>query len=447
MSGPDADAASLDAWIERQLAVSTRRLLASVSATHLSRPGPRLGQVMTPKPGSVLAAPEAIPGPDEPDYFFHWFRDAALVMDALVTLRRWGRLPDAAVGRFGESLAFDTGLLRLDGRAIAADGAWPPAMVPWLQPFLRPRDEFAAAHGAAAAAEVRCNPDGTLDLLRWSRPQHDGPALRALTTLRLLDCGALVDTRDRRRADTLLNADLRFCLSRHALPCIGPWEEESGHHFYTRLVQHAALHGGALWAGARGRSRLAARLAGAATALGDALAAHWSPDDGAYLSILPGPGISEIKKLDSVVLLAVLHADRPDGPFSVLDPKVEATVARLEDLFAGLFPVNAGRGPADGLLLGRYRGDVYVGGGAFLPCCFALATFHYRRADRLGAGRDGTAFARGDAVLAFLRRLLPADGRLPEQLDRTTGAPRSAGDLAWSHAAFVTAAAARAALA
>src|SRR5690606_26751613 len=97
----------LDAWIERQLAISTERLLAAVSATDLSRPGPRQAQIMVPAPGSVLAAPQPTPGPDEPDYFFHWIRDAALVINGLLTLHGQGRLPQTACVRFAESIDFD----------------------------------------------------------------------------------------------------------------------------------------------------------------------------------------------------------------------------------------------------------------------------------------------------------------------------------------------------
>ena len=42
-----------------------------------------------------------------------------------------------------------------------------------------------------------------------------------------------------------------------------------------------------------------------------------------------------------------------------------------------------------------------------------------------------------------LARRLPEDGEMPEQLDKATGAPASARNLAWSYAAFIGAVAAR----
>lgn len=430
--------APLDAWIERQLDVSAGRLLAAVSAVGLSRPGPRLGETMVPARGSVLAAPQPVPGPDEPDYFFHWLRDSAIVVRALLALYRQGRLPADAHGLFADWVGFERRTGRNDGALLA--GAWPPAMLDRLRPYLRPRDEVARVRGTAVPADVRFNPDGSLDLLRWNRPQHDGPALRALTVLAILEDGPL-GGRDRRRAEALLRADLRFCVRRHARPCYDPWEEEAGHHFFTRLVLRAALARGAAWAESEDDPVLARRLSDAAEASAAGLAAHWSPDDGFYRSRLPGPGITAAKALDSSVLVAVLHAGTP--PFDPADAKIAATVDRLEAFFATYLPLNAGRAPAAGVALGRYAEDAYLGGGVFLPCALALAEFHYQRA--LGLDRDAAADARarGDAVLGFLRRFLPESGRLPEQLDRTTGAPASATDLAWSHAAFVTAAEAR----
>ena len=46
-----------------------------------------------PKPGSVVASPVLAAYDPEPDYFFHWYRDSAVVMDALRLLR--DELPQA----------------------------------------------------------------------------------------------------------------------------------------------------------------------------------------------------------------------------------------------------------------------------------------------------------------------------------------------------------------
>ncbi|WP_238578582.1 glycoside hydrolase family 15 protein, partial [Inquilinus limosus] len=206
----------------------------------------------------------------------------------------------------------------------------------------------------------------------------------------------------------------------------------------------------------------------AAEALAAAADGHWRPEARAYASLLPAASGAPGRDLDIAVILGVLHAGLPSGPHSMLDPRAQATLAALEDLFADLYPINAGRtAPA----LGRYREDRYFGGGAWYIATLAAAEFHYRLAAALAGGvefvltadnrgfvaralgsepdsLDGQRLAaafrdRGDAFLATVQAFTPADGALSEQFDRETGAQTSAKHLGWSYAGFITAVRAR----
>ena len=53
------------------------------------------------------------------------------------------------------------------------------------------------------------------------------------------------------------------------------------------------------------------------------------------------------------------------------------------------------------------------------------------------------AFDRGDAFMRTMQAYTPSSGDLSEQFDRLTGVQTSAKHLAWSYAAFITAAASR----
>jgi glucoamylase len=96
--------------------------------------------------------------------------------------------------------------------------------------------------------------------------------------------------------------------------------------------------------------------------------------------------------------------------------------------------------------MGRYASDVYYSGGAYYFATLAAAEFYYRLAAADAAGDRAlaaAALARGEAIMRTVRAFTPASGDLSEQFDRATGAQTSAKHLAWSYAAFITAAASR----
>ncbi|MGK9234221.1 glycoside hydrolase family 15 protein [Inquilinus limosus] len=466
---PSATDRAFSAWVDRQYAIAARNLTLGVSATQLLKERPPFRQRIRPKPGSVVASPVMGAYDPDPDYFFHWFRDSALVMDALRILVADGTRPASDAGLIRDFIRFSLDLRGLTGAEVLAKGDPRQGVDPDFVQHVRSDADLRGVAGDRIWGEVRVNPDGTLDTLNWSRPQHDGPALRALTLLRCLKFDAL-DPAARSEAAELLRIDLAFTLAHHPEPSFEIWEDSLGHDYYTRVMQCAALRQGAGWLEAQGETEIAGRCREASAVLSAALDAHWRPGAGAYASLLPAASGAPGRDLDIAVILGVLHAGLPSGPHSVLDPKAQATLAALEDLFAGLFPINAGR-PAP--TLGRYREDRYYGGGAWYIATLAAAEFHYRLAAALAGGaafalteenrgfiaralgaepgvgeldsrRLAAAFlARGDAFLETVRAFTPADGALSEQFDRTTGAQTSARHLGWSYAGFITAAQAR----
>lgn len=464
--------ASLVTWLERQYRFAATAMLRSVSATSLVKTRPDFGQTVVPHPGSVLASPEVAAYDPDPDYFFHWFRDSALVMDAVRVLYAAGTLGPEAVARLEEFLRFNHALAGLRGSAIVDGRDIRAGVEARLRKYVRSDAQLLAVHGEGILGEVRVNPDATLDTLVWSRPQHDGPALRALTCLRWRDLAAVEDVDSLHLMRGLIEDDLDFTSRSWPEPCFDLWEEDLGHHYYTRLVQLAALERGAAWAQDLHDGQRRRAYEAAAGEIGRALDEHWSPRRGFYLKRIRPDGDEEAKDLDIAPILAVLHGDRMSGPHSVVDPRMQATLARLEMLFEGEYPINrnrpAGRAPA----MGRYSADSYYSGGAYYFATLGTAEFYFRLAEAVGAGAafavtaDNAVFAarllgrqaapgawpagarpslvaalvrRGDMFLETVRAYTPASGELAEQFDQATGAPTSAKNLAWSYAALITA--------
>jgi len=465
-------AAALDAWIAAEARVATARMLDAISATHLLMERPGFGQRVTPRPGSVLASPVPAHYDPDPDYFFHWFRDAAIVIDALRIALSWGYTERSVLGRFREFLQFSRSLHSLDGREFLQRSNFRTQVEPAFVQHLRPDSEIAALSGDAVLADVRVNADATPDFIRWSRPQTDGPALRCLALLRWWQ--QFPDLRQdpglEAALSDVISTDLAFTLARVREPCGDIWEEDTGHHYYTQLLQAEALRCGAEWLEARGdpASTHAGRVAAEQTLT--FLDGLWSEHEGFYRSRTAAGPTKPGKSLDIAVILAVLHAGRADGRHSVLDPRTQATLTALEELFEAQFPINRQRPPGRGPALGRYANDRYYGGGAWFLATLAAAEFYFKLArslrtsaempvvpanarfrQRLGATEAAPAedwarlaVERGDAIIRTVQAFTPASGELSEQFDRSTGAQTSAKHLSWSYAAFITAAASRA---
>ena len=182
-------------------------------------------------------------------------------------------------------------------------------------------------------ADARVNPDATLDFTRWSRPQHDGPPLRALTLLRWRgafhgDAGLDPILRE------MILADIDFALVRLDQPSVDIWEEESGLHYFTQLIQSEALTEATGSLAGADAAREGACAAGARN-LDARLDALWDAGGGIYRSRSSIANGDPRKALDIAAVLAILHADRKHGLHGVLDPKAQATLAKLEDLFGG----------------------------------------------------------------------------------------------------------------
>ena len=476
------DTEGLLEWTGQQCRFCATAMLRAVSATTLIKVRPALEQTIRPVRGSILASPEIAAYDPYPDYFFHWLRDLAIVADALREAIEAGMLEPAAIEHLVDFVAFSLELSRLDGPTFLQGGGFPEVIDPSFLRHVRSREEIADVTGDRVLGEPRYNADGSFDVMKWARPQNDGPALRALTVMRFY---ALDGFRERAGAAamTLLRYDLDYTLSHWQLPCFDLWEENSGFHYHTRLIQYAALARGAAFMATEGDAGRAEDYAAAARELFVELDAHFEPEDGVYRGRLAeaedAPGASPPRRLDISVVLAVVQTGRRAGSHSVVDPKMLATLTALELLFERQYLINRTR-PADcAPALGRYAEDSYFSGGAYYfstlgaaQFCYLLARAAVERAEVAVTRESRAALAallgtpaeffvegvlaphlqehlaeaalrRGDMFLSMVRRYTPASRELSEQFDQNDGAPNSARNLSWSYACFITAYAAR----
>jgi glucoamylase len=195
------------------------------------------------------------------------------------------------------------------------------------------------------------------------------------------------------------------------------------------------------------------------------LTAYWDAPLGYLRSRLNVVQGNNDKNLDIAVIFAVIHTARLSGAHSVLDVKVQATLAALEELFEAEYLINQHRAVDHGPALGRYKNDAYYSGGAYFFSTLAAAEFYFtlavalqkggtlritqenvRFCARLGVTKEtslqaqvNAARSRGDAILRMVQTYTLESGDLSEQFDQKTGAQTSAKHLTWSYGAFITA--------
>ena len=444
---------TLEQWTAREYRHAAAAMLASVSASDIVKDRPGFGQSVRPSAGSVVASPVLAAYDPDPDYFFHWFRDSAIVIDAVRLLYEAGHLGGEAVTHFDNFVRFSLSLKGLDGRALVAAPHWRRKVTQEFEQYLRADDELLTVSGDAVYADTRVNPDGTLDISRWSRPQHDGPPLRALAVLRWLrtlgrqkvGASEAIPAGTLAAAQRLLRTDLALTAARWREPSLDIWEEELGLHYFTLRVSAAALREGAEWLRAAGEPSRASALLTEAENIRETLDGFWLEHAGHYRSRVMPLGVESTKALDIAVILGVVHSGGGGDVHSAGDPRMRATLEKLERLFDKLYPINQQRPRDRAPAMGRYEGDVYYSGGAYYFSTLGAAEFCFLAAAAHAPDGDDRKkwIAHGDEFLATVRAFTPSSGDLSEQFDQRSGEQTSAKHLAWSYAGFISCVTAR----
>lgn len=411
--------------------------------------------------GSVIAAPSR----SHPDYYFHWVRDAALVVESLMDVYTDPRFRNSALKKqirafFLDHLQFNS---KIQVSSQSFKGLGEPKFLVTGFPFTGP----------------------------WGRPQNDGPALRASFHARLLtvaiqekwpELNTLVPLiyAPKIPADTLMKRDLEYVAHHWKEPNFDLWEEVLGLHFYTLLSQKKSMLMGAAVANAYKDGGAAQFYTTQATQISQTLENFWSQNKGyieATKSVSRGRNKSQ---LDSAVILGVLHSEIENAAYSVSDARVIATFLRMKATFDSIYTIN--RNKQLGTAIGRYPEDTYDGyntnsrGNPWVLSTAGAGEYLYRlilhhaKTKRIGihqANRNYFAELSGDTSLkigqvltpvdrtfsliikglfqeadSYLARVLfhkNADGSLSEQINRESGFLQGAPNLTWSHASVITA--------
>ncbi len=384
-------------WLGEHSVVSTRKIMENIS------PADGL-------PGSIIAARTR----GNPDYYFHWIRDAALVVESLIGRRKLSNDPteiNSIDQKISEYVAFSGQIQKLPT--------------------------------PSGLGEPKVNVNGTVFSDPWGRPQNDSPALRAVSMIHIAKLSK------KSAIKFLIKADLDFVAEHWQDPSFDLWEEVLGTHFYTLMVQRKAMAEGAEFAKTigdfpseknyRDQKKLIERVL---------LDKFWNVE-GNYIPTtisqvggLPGKD----SNLDIAVVLGLLHGTVNDSVFKFSDSRFLNTLQSLETRFKNLYAINKNN-DIPGTAIGRYPEDLFSGpdrsgGNPWVLATLAMAEAYYNVAAefKIQGRTDWKRFIeKGDTFIQRTQYHANLDGSLNEQIQRDTGFMTSVSDLTWSHAAVLTA--------
>lgn len=440
-----ANAAPVSEWMEQQYSASKAKLFKNISPE-----GSR--------PGTVVASPSR----RDPDYYYHWIRDAALVM---MTVERLAAFESKKKEVYLKNLYQFIELTRFQQSQQTLTGL----------------------------GEVKFYVDGTPFLGPWGRPQNDGPALRALALTRFahyliaenqLDYVKKYLYDNKLPSEAIIKKDLEYVSHNWKNHDFDLWEECQGHHFFTRMAQHRSLVEGADLARKLGDSGAADWYQMQANLISNEIQWHWNKNAGIFVATLNRVGGIDYKHgMDSSVIIAALVASTGENTaVNIKDDRLLSSVKRMEEKFAEIYNINrqtSALSPA----IGRYPEDRYDGyntgksGNPWFINTLAFASYYYKLAADLrttatlkinprnvgffrsilrrvsqqdlpesgivpstspqfGKIIEGLIKA-GDGFVERVKYHASQDGNLSEQMNRETGHMQGAENLTWSHAAFI----------
>ena len=147
----------------------------------------------------------ASPSTNDPDYVYHWTRDAALTIRVIID----------KYTKTKESKYFQI-----------------------LIKYITCEHELQQLSTQGGLGEPKYNADRSAFNENWGRPQNDGPALRGLAMLQILpfldDEYASIA---KRLVIPMIKNDVDYVSSNLDNHCFDLWEEKDAYHFYTRVVQ------------------------------------------------------------------------------------------------------------------------------------------------------------------------------------------------------------------
>ncbi|EGX88765.1 glucoamylase I precursor [Cordyceps militaris CM01] len=428
---------NIDSFVSSEGPIALQKLLCNIGSDGC--------EAQSAAPGAVAASPST----SNPNYWYTWTRDSALVFKCLVD-------------RFTHS--YDSNLQTLIQDYIAAQAK--------LQGVSNPSGSLS---DGAGLAEPKFNVDLSAFTGPWGRPQRDGPALRAIAMISyahwLIDNGYIDTASD--IVWPVVQNDLNYVAQYWNQTGFDLWEEVNGSSFFTVASQHRSLvEGGSLAAKLSKDGSVYSQVAPQILCF---LQTFWVSSSG-YINSNINQNNGRTGKDVNSILTSIHNFDAALGcdtsTFQPCSDKALSNHKVVVDSFR-FYSINKGISEGKGVAIGRYSEDVYYNGNPWYLATMAAAEQLYdalhiwKQQGSITVTRTSQAFfgdfvpniapgtyssdsstfatvvqavmSYADEFVAIVAKYTPSSGALAEQFDKNNGSPLSARDLTWSYASLLTA--------
>ncbi|KAI5466885.1 putative glucoamylase GMY1 [Mariannaea sp. PMI_226] len=428
---------NVDDFVDTETPIALEQLLCNIGSSGCHSSGVNSGLVI------------ASPSKSDPDYWYTWTRDSALVFKTIIE-------------RFGNE--YDPSLQTLIQQYIVAQAK--------LQGVSNPSGSLADGTGLG---EPKFNLDSSAFTGSWGRPQRDGPALRAIALIGYAKW--LVSNGYSSTASTVLwpviRNDLNYVAQYWNATGFDLWEEVNGSSFFTIASQYR----GGVIASQLGKPDSYTAIAPQVLCF---LQSFWVTSN-KYIDANINTNDGRTGKDANTILASIHNFDAnlgcDDATFQPCSQKALSNLKLVVDSFR-FYSINSGISAGTAIAIGRYSEDVYYNGNPWYLNTLAVAEqlydaiYVWKKQGSISVTSTSLAFfqdlsssvtagtyasssstyttlmnaasAYADGFVAVVQKYAASNGSLAEQFSKTNGTPLSARDLTWSYAAFLTAAARRA---
>jgi glucoamylase len=353
----------------------------------------------TINPGIIIASPS-----EDPPYKFHWIRDSALVMRIFIDMYK-----DTKDPKYFQSIIN----------------------------YIENESKIQNLNTISGLGEPKINVDCTPFNGSWGRPQNDGPALRGIIMIKIIDLfkykySVLINN----LIIPIILKDLNYIVDNYDKVSFDLWEEYKGWHFYTRIVQLKFLKDCIKNYEYLNKSFDLENIKDVYSKLLESTKDHLNGES--IISSFDEDG-KIIKYEDSANILAFSHIDYDKDILGIFKLEyVKHTCDELLKYFRNKY------NDPELNLIGRYKNDKYYDGQIWIICSLALAQVYTKMYINRNIKKDRSPMHRAKSnptsdyfIVSnkILERILSLDSDfiLPEQFNPNNNIYYSAKKLTWNY--------------